>query len=474
MRWRPSHIAWLLIVAVGGSAATWWLLRGPRDGGAARHVILISLDTTRADFLGCYGNEQVKTPSLDRVASESIQFTDYMTAAPSTLASHASLFTGKYPHTHGAARNGFVVSEENATLAEVLKEAGFHTAAFIGAFPLDSRFQLAQGFDHYDQAFSLLAETHGGGHDERRAEEVTEAAMRYLEDTGIPERLFLFVHYFDPHLPYDPPSPYDRMYDPDGPLGAVDVDAVRRECLASPGGASPTARRLSLQYAGEVSYMDHHIGRLLDFLRRKGVLDQALLIVTSDHGEGLCEPTEPFDHGTTTVQSTVRSVGMIRSPGSATAGTKLTGTASAIDVLPTVLEALNLPIPSGVEGEAIDLARPDAARVRFCEATRPNDRSVEVPGEWTNARKERCVRDGRWKFIQTPWLSTERFFDLDADPLETTNLLDSPTEESQAAAGELRRKLEAWAASARPLPSQFDTSQREETERRLRSLGYVN
>jgi choline-sulfatase len=206
------------------------------------------------------------------------------------------------------------------------------------------------------------------------------------------------------------------------------------------------------------------------------VLDQALLIVTSDHGEGLCEPAEPFDHGTTTVQSTVRGVGMIRLPGSATAGTRFTGTVSAIDVLPTVLEELNLSIPPGVEGEAIDLTRPDAAtsRVRFCEATRPNDRSVEVPGEWTNARKERCIREGKWKLVQTPWLSTERLFDLDADPLETTNLLESPTEESQVVAVELRRKLEAWAASARPLPSQFDTSQREETERRLRSLGYVN
>ena len=121
--------------------------------GLARHVVLISLDTTRPDHFGFYGSPTIRTPNLDKLASESIVLDDFMTVAPTTLASHASLFTGKYPHSHGTPRNGFMVNDENVLLAELLQENGFSTAGFIGAFPLSSQFGIAQGFDHWDEEF---------------------------------------------------------------------------------------------------------------------------------------------------------------------------------------------------------------------------------------------------------------------------------------------------------------------------------
>jgi len=283
--------------------------------GRPRHVIVISLDTTRADQLGCYGNTKVKTPNLDRLAAESIVLDDLLSVAPSTLASHTSLFTGKFPHTHGSARNGFVVNDENVTLAELLHEHGFTSAAFVGSFALESRFNLSQGFDRYDEEFDRLRGRDPVMQNERRAASVTDAALSYLDQAGIPRRLFLFAHYFDAHAPYAPPPPYDTLYDPQGGAGLPVLIAETKDCPLASGDAGSLAERAALQYAGEISYMDEHVGRLLDGLRERGVLDRALVVVTSDHGETFWEHPYCFNHGWDTYQATLHVVGMVRLPG---------------------------------------------------------------------------------------------------------------------------------------------------------------
>lgn len=469
MRVRIWQLAAALVLAAGMTSC--------QTGGArlaARHVIVISLDTTRADFFGCYGNTWVQTPRIDRLARQSIVLTNYMTVVPTTLPSHTSLFTGKYPHTHGTPSNGFEVNADNVMLTEILKEAGFHTAGFLGSFALDSRFEFDQGFDHYDETFDRLFGTHGYEQDERSAESVTNAAIAYLDQIGTPRNLFLFVHYFDPHTPYQPPPPYDRLYDRTGGAGLTPIGQVRQMCASSGGREFPEATRWAQRYAGEVSYMDEHVGRLLDELGRRGILDEALLIIASDHGENHWEHADFFDHGSAVYETTLRGVGMIRLPGGRHGGVRLDGPVASIDVLPTILRFLGLALPPGVEGAALDLgvpAGPPVGRALLAEATEP----WIPPGDalWANARKMRSVRAGRYKLVATPISSQEALYDLSADPLEQHDLLPSAGPELVATATTLRQQIAAWGAAAKPLPSHFDSSLRDDTMRRLKAMGYL-
>jgi len=434
------------------------------------------MDTTRADQFGFMGNPYVQTPHLDTIAAESIVLTDCMTTAPTTLASHTSLFTGNYPHHHGTPRNGYMVNRENLMLAEILKGEGFTTAGFAGSFALDSRFDFAQGFDFYDETFDVLVGDEGADENQRRAEKVTDAVLAYLDAEGVPDRLFLFVHYFDPHSPYAAPAPFRSMYDPTGihgplPFGELEID----ESLEANPELQQLGRRLIAQYAAEISYADFHIGRLVDELRRRGVLDDAILLVTSDHGETFMEHGRTFSHGYLVYQATMHSVGVIRLPAGASGGRRIEQAVSNIDLLPTVLELLKIAPPPGIDGEAIPLdVTSDALpqRRRFGQATRPRKRHETDP-RWMNMLKARFIRSGPYKFIQTPYLDTEEMYDLESDPSEQRNLLPGASPQILEIAARLRAELDAWAESADPLPTRFEETQREETRERLKSLGYL-
>ncbi len=463
----------------------------PQIQGAS-HVVLISIDTARADHFGFMGSETVRTPRLDAFAAESVVFTDYMTVVPTTLASHTTLMTGRYPLHHGTPRNGFLINEKNEMLAETLKAAGFHTAGFAGSFALDSRFGFAQGFEYYDEAWNILVAPGGADQNQRLASEVTDAVLDHIDAAGVPEHLFVFAHYFDPHAPYTPPPPYDTMYDPRGWGDIPPIATVTRHPSLSDEERREYARRLELQYAAEISYTDEHVGRLLDELDARGILDDALVVVTSDHGECMWEHGEEFDHGRTVYQATMHALCVMRLPRAAMGGTRVESVVANIDVLPTVLRFLGLDVPDDVDGEAVALTAESlsalGSRVRFGEATKPRG-DVETDPRWYNIRKARCVRDGRHKYVETPYLWTAALYDLEADARETDNLLS--TEENGAAGGatpDARRlsrgeleilherlvgELAAWTDSARPLPSHFDSSQMDETVERLRSLGYL-
>jgi len=469
LRARAWAAIWMLLSLAGVACGP-----EPPDALAARHLVVISLDTTRADQFGFYGNPTIRTPELDRLAGESIVLDDFMTVVPTTLASHVSLFTGNYPHTHGTPRNGFLVHEQNVMLAEVLREHGFVTAGIAGSFALESRFNFAQGFEYYDESFERFARQDGHLQNERPAESVTRAAVDYLDRGPLPDRLFLFVHYVDPHAPYEAPPPYDTLYDPAGREGLPDWLTVRRGRMVRPGVPSALADRMARQYAAEITYMDHHVGRLLDALRERDILDHAVVLVTSDHGENFWEHGAVFDHGWSTHQTTMRGVGVIRLPGAARAGMRIGGLSASIDLMPTLLALLGIAAPEAMEGEPIDLARSAMApdRMLFGQATMPWE-EVETDPRWTHLAKERCVRSGKYKFIQVPYAGREELFDLEADPLEQVNLLAGAGPDGPAPVRELREALEAWATAADPLPSRFESSQREETMERLRALGYL-
>ena len=434
------------------------------DRFPVRHVIVITVDTTRADHFGAMGNGRIRTPNLDALARESIVFSDCMTVAPTTLAAHASLFTGKHPHTHGTPRNGFTVNHENRMLAEILAKKKFKTIGFIGSFALDSRFFIAQGFDYYDQVFDTLSDEGDLDQDQRSGRAVTDAVIRYL-DEDLPPRLFLFVHYFDPHLPYEPEPPYDSMY---GEGQAIDAARVRERASKKPGESFPEAVELASRYGGEVSSMDAQIGRLLRALKDKGVLDNSVLILVSDHGENFWEHHDTFDHGHTLYQSTVQSLCMVRAPD--LLSRVETGPVSTVDLFPTLLRYLGLRVPREVEGLALDLRGiPEPARLRFAEATKPWE-DVETEGRWFNLYKSRCIREGDWKYVHTPHEQAEELYDLSRDPQERNNVVG----EFPDRAKKLRKLLDAWARESNPLESRFDPSQELETIERLRKLRYLD
>ncbi|MGB8959807.1 MAG: sulfatase, partial [Candidatus Aminicenantales bacterium] len=306
----------LLALAVAGILGPG---RGSRSGKAAGHnVLLITLDTTRADHLGCYGFAQAATPNLDRLAGEGIRFARVYAPAPLTLPSHASIMTGLYPATHGVRNNGHELVSKWKTLAEVLKGRGFTTAAFVSSFSVDSRFGIGRGFDVYDDTFEVQAPLKGANA-ERRAGDTFARFSRWL-DGHAQDRFFAWVHYYDPHLPYDPPSPY-------------------RE--GSPG----------RPYDGEIAYMDHYVGAILEALEAKGLRDKTLIVVAGDHGEGLGDKAET-GHGIFLYEETMRVPLIINGRKAFPRPRVVEGAVRLVDVAPTILETLGFKAEaSGMEGQ---------------------------------------------------------------------------------------------------------------------------
>lgn len=433
----------------------------------AEHLVLISLDTLRADFLPCYGHTTIHAPGLARLAAESVVCTDAMTCSTTTWSSHASLWTGRYPHHHGVVRNGFLLpADAPPTMAEVLAGAGFATSAVIAAFPLDSRFGCDRGFVRYDQDFGLLDD--GRPAAQRDAAAVTDAALADLRARDPERPLFLFVHYFDPHLPYEPPPEFRDLTADGPPLTEVQRRAAQ--------GLGPGHLAKVAAYAAEISYLDHHLGRLIDGLRDLGVLERSLVAVTSDHGENLFDRrSRPFDHGRTVYDWEARSVALFRLPGGRNGGRRLTGPVSSIDVLPTVCTELGVAPPAGLDGQALDLHQlvpPPASRPRFAEASKPWRSDPPGPA-WANSTKARCVRVGSLKYIRTAYRHSEELYDIERDPLEERNLLAGGIPGERDAATALAALLDGWQPTT-PVTTSASPLTDADTTERLRALGYLD
>src|SRR5437773_6005263 len=272
------------------------------------NLVLVTIDTLRADRLGCYGYSKIETPNLDKLAKKGILFENAVCQTPLTAPSHASMFTGTYPTVHKVRdTGGFVLQSSNATLAEILQEAGWDTAAFIGASVLKKRFGFNHGFTVYDDQMPKPPGSKMRGESaERPAGEVVDRAIGWLESqSGKP--FFLWVHLFDPHVPYDPPSPFREKY-------------------------------MQRPYDGEVAYTDYELGRLFETVARKAPPEHTVIAVLSDHGESLSEHGE-YTHGVFLYESTLRIVFMMAGPGIPT-GLRVKQQARTIDLLPTLLELM--------------------------------------------------------------------------------------------------------------------------------------
>jgi len=399
--------------------------------GGRPDVVLITLDTTRWDHLSCYGQSSAHTPNLDSIAGGGILFTRALTTVPVTLPAHASILTGLYPPGHGVHNNGmYRLGEDIPTMASVLSGAGYRTGAVIGAFVLDSQFGLDTGFDVYDDH---LSDTGEGklffAYLERDADAVTDAAISFIENSGS-SPLFLWVHYFDPHYPYDPPSPYD---------------------VKTPG--SP--------YAGEVMYVDDCVGRLVGSFEDLRGARPAVTVIVGDHGEDLGDHGE-MSHGVFVYESTMRVPLIISSPDLLPAGKKCEEVVSVVDVFPTLLDLL------GVEREDLNfhgvslleavkgIERP--ARSLYLETRTPYENMGWSPLEG--------VISGDWKYIDAP---AEELYNTSADPGEKQNL--AGTDEILTAS--MRETLDSLRAELSEAGASAGYEANSETLEKLASLGYI-
>jgi arylsulfatase A-like enzyme/Flp pilus assembly protein TadD len=395
--------------------------------------VIVTIDTLRADRLGCYGSEDVETPYLDRLARDGARALHSMAHVPMTLPSHVSLFTGKLPFEHGIRDNlAPALSKDIPTLAEVLRAEGFRTAGFVSSVVVAGHTGLGRGFKVYSDRFAEASDdVRFLNTVQKRGDEALGEAISWLEGASS-ERSFLWLHLYDPHDPYEPPEPYRTRYR-DRP------------------------------YDGEVAWVDELVGRLDEALGRSGRRDETLLVVTSDHGEGLGEHGEAL-HGYFTYESTLSVPLLFRGPG-IRPGREIEVTVGTVDLFPTILDVLGVSPPGGLELTGRSLA---GALLQDADATEaPVYAESLVPLLHFGWSDLRAMRDGRWKYIQAP---RPELYDLVEDPGERRNLMGRMDDRSKA----LRDALDEHLAAERKRSSgaSSEMAPRELLEQ-LGALGYV-
>ena len=418
-----------LLVLLGHLLASLVLAAAP---DSKPNVIFITIDTLRADHVGCYGHKQVGTPHIDELARQGTRFTRAYTPVPITLPAHSSLFTGAFPVATGMHDfSGNKLPESMTTLAEALRDNGYSTAAFLGSAVLDSRFGLNQGFetyfDHFD--FSRLDEAHLDQM-ERRGDLVVDEVLNWLK-TNPRRPIFLWVHLYDPHDPYTPPEPYASRY-------------------------------RGRPYDGEIAFADAQLGRLMKFLKDDAHVENSVFVLAGDHGEGLGEHGERT-HGFFVYNSTLHVPLIIRIPG---AGPRvIDDEVSLVDVMPTLLQALKLPIPSTVQGRSL-LSGVMSRQMSGTSNLVAENYLPLLHFRWSQLR---AFQSRGLKFIDVP---RPELYDTRSDPGELKNLFDT----RRSHANDLRNRL--YGLLRRFTPSGGGAAaEKEMTDpallERLRSLGYV-
>ncbi len=421
----------------GGAAA----LVAARPGGATVapppsagpwNLLLVTLDTTRADHLGCYGYAPAGTPSIDGLASAGVTFARCSAPAPLTLPSHCSIMTGWWPPRHGVRVNGAAaLSERAVTLAEVLRAGGYATAAVIGAAVLDAQFGLDQGFDHYDDEVSGDPAPGPFDYAERDASAVTDAAIGWLRQERQAPYL-LWVHYFDPHAPYEPPGFQSGLETRTG-------------------------------YDAEIAFTDSQLGRLLEAAEPAGSGRGTLVVVTADHGEGLWEHGEPT-HGLFAYESTLRVPLIGRFPDRRQAGRRIVEPVSLVDLMPSILSWLSVKAPAELDGRVLPLenAAPPgpAPRAIYFEN--------RAPAELYRWSALSGIVQGTSKLIMAP---RPELYDLALDPHELTNLYAEGSPASSAMHARLQETLQGLSSGSSAGAAPVNLT--EQDEARLRALGYL-
>lgn len=416
-------VAGVILAAAVLAGIALFFVRGRDASNGA--VVIISIDTLRADRLGIYGYPKARTPATTALAADATMFERAYAHAPQTLPSHASMFTGRLPFEHKVRDNlGFTLEPGTATLATLFRNAGFATAGFVSAFVLRRETGIDQGFDHYDATFPAASADRSPAQVQRSGADTVDAALAWLRGQSSP-RVFLFVHLYEPHKPWRAP---DRFADLD-------------------------------PYDGEVGFADELTGRVVSELKSRGWYDAATLIVIADHGEGLGDHIEE-EHGLFLYDEVIRVPWVMKLPHHDRRGGRVSQPVQHIDLLPTLASMYGLRgVPAGLRGRDLSpLLRGDGtvpAQGIYAEAMYPR-----YHFGWSELLS---LTDERYRYIKAP---REELYDLERDPGERTNIV---ADRGQAAAA-LRSGLEALAAGRSiDAPSAVSDADRE----RLAALGYV-
>jgi|CZLA01.1.fsa_nt_gi arylsulfatase A-like enzyme/cytochrome c-type biogenesis protein CcmH/NrfG len=407
----------LLGTAAWGQASS--QTSAPRN--SSPDVFLITIDTLRADHVGCYGYKQVETPALDALAADGVRFTQAYTHSPITNTSHITILTGLLPSVHGVTDFGVPLSPQHVTAAELLKKHGYQTAAFIGAVILDSNTLapgLDRGFDFYDNFPKTDGKDADGknkerwGRVERRGMEVVEHAEKWFDKHRTGPH-FVWVHMYDPHDPYEPPPPFSEKYK--GHL-----------------------------YDGEIAYTDSAVAHWIAFLKKAGAYDNAIIIVTGDHGEGLGEHGEET-HGLFLYDSTLHVPLILKTPlkmaGAAHHPTVIDAQVRTSDILPTLLSVIGVAAPAELNGESL-LPLIEENQNAQMASNRPLFGETDYPLRWGWASL-RALRTDNAKLIEAP---RPELYNLQADPKELKNLYAPDAANLQAMQTEMAR----WKAKLPP------------------------
>jgi len=502
-RWAVGAGALALLVALGvpGSLALGASRATAHEASATRgpSVVLVTFDTTRADYLGCYGKEEAHTPTWDRFAREGVLFADVTAQANVTGPSHTTMLTGRFPPEHGALSNGEPLRHDVRAVSELLSRAGWSTGAFVSGFTLDDRMAgLAARFDWYDDDLfawpiphaatrvwfvdRLVRHLEARGADLERADrpagEVVDAALAWLDEQDSERPFFLWAHFYDPHVPYEPPAPFDAL-DPELE-GAerthwygLDTDE-RRALVESP----ERVRRMLSLYEGEIAYADAQLDRLWKALAERGRAGNALWILTADHGEGFGEHDYWFDH-VWLYEAELRVPFVVRWPRAEHAGTRVEAPVRLVDLAPTIAAACRVDDPD-TPFDGVDLG--PLARGEPPEGAPLVPAFGRIEGEFGGYELgglQTSVRRGDWKLIEfgEHWLDSQRvptrqeLYRLDVDPHEQNDLLTDPRATLPPELESLRERLSFWRSRSGSVEAPRDHTP-EEIEA-LRELGYL-
>jgi arylsulfatase A-like enzyme/tetratricopeptide (TPR) repeat protein len=410
-------------VAVLGLASWfWWSHRiGTTSDGP---IIIVSIDTLRADRLPAYGYQQIKTPNIDRLVADGVLFERAYAHSPQTLPSHTSILSGQLPFEHGVRDNiGFSVKPDQRFLQHVLKDAGYATAGFVSSYVLRKQIGFNAGFDVFDDQLPAASPDMPLGQLQRPGEATVLNAIGWLERQQSP-RFFLFVHTYEPHAPYSPPAKFAH--------------------------ANP--------YDGEIEYADENLGKLLAWLKSKERYEAATIVLLSDHGEGLGDHGED-EHGIFLYNETIRVPLVIKLPGGRRAGNRVTVPVQHIDLLPTILALAGLPAPTGTRGRSLEAAidgtgRPASTGI-YAESLSPR-----YHFGWSELY---ALTDDRYRYIRAP---RDELYDVNNDQAERRSI----AEEHPQVRAAMRRGLDAMIANAAvTAPSAVSAEDRQ----KLAALGYV-
>lgn len=425
-----------------------------KPGPTKYNVLLITIDTLRADYLSCYGSPDVKSPNIDRLASNGVLFLKSIAASQCTNPSHSSILTGLYPTIHNVKDNQTPLPDEAVTIAEILKEKGYSTLAAVSAGHLNpNNSNFSQGFDTFLQCEQV----------ELNAKERNKEFLLNLEK--IHKRpFFAWVHYFDPHGDYKPPAPFNKMYPilanykPVPPHSAMDIDKKKKSGLIDPDEIIPL-------YKGEISFLDEQIGVILKFLKNKNIHKKTLVILVADHGESMTEKGIYFCHAG--MYNPVLHVPLIFSmPGKIPTGKRIESQNSGVDIFPTIIDLLGIDCPlKGINGTSLKPTFSNA-KIKIHKF---------IISEAVNGVIRTIYKDG-YKFIKPypeDWACKEKhLFRPWQDYSESEELKHKKPRKVRELAGLLKYWLKK--ASKKQLAPDKQKKLDKKTEQVLKTLGYID